>query len=135
VCQLLPDALATAFYAVLDLPTGDLAYANAGHPAALLDTGGGHAGYLDGAAGAMLGASADTDYTASHGSLPPGASLLLYTDGLIERRAASISDALAEFAATAVPVGPDADSYAARILAGAGSDTGDDACLVAVRIL
>jgi hypothetical protein len=61
--------------------------------------------------------------------------LLLYTDGLIERRAASISDALAEFAAAAVPAGPDADSHAARILASAASDTGDDACLLAVRIL
>jgi hypothetical protein len=76
VCQLLPDAAATAFYAVLDLSSGDLAYANADHPPALLDNGEGHAGYLDGAPGVMLGASADTDYTASRGRLRPGARLL-----------------------------------------------------------
>jgi hypothetical protein len=33
------------------------------------------------------------------------------------------------------PSGPDLDGHVARILAGAGSDTGDDACLLAVRIL
>ena len=49
VCQLLPDALATVLYAVLDLSTGDLAYANAGHPPALVDSGDGHVEYLNGA--------------------------------------------------------------------------------------
>jgi serine phosphatase RsbU (regulator of sigma subunit) len=91
VCQILPDAVATAFCAVLDLPSGDLTYANAGHPPALLDRGDGHVGYLDRASGAMLGASADTDYTASHESVPPGARLLLYTDGLIEDRRRDIT--------------------------------------------
>jgi serine phosphatase RsbU (regulator of sigma subunit) len=85
--------------------------------------------------GMLIGVTPDADYEELELQLRSGDALLLYTDGLIERRAASISDALAEFAAAAVPVGPDADSYAARILAGAGSDTGDDACLVAVRIL
>jgi serine phosphatase RsbU (regulator of sigma subunit)/PAS domain-containing protein len=85
--------------------------------------------------GMLIGVMPDAEYEELELQLLPGDTLLLYTDGLIERRAASISDALAEFAAAAVPAGPDADSYAARILAGAGSDTGDDACLVAVRIL
>jgi serine phosphatase RsbU (regulator of sigma subunit) len=85
--------------------------------------------------GMLIGVTPDADYEELELQLRSGDALLLYTDGLIERRAASISDALAEFAAAAVPAGPDADSYAARILAGAGSDTGDDACLVAVRIL
>jgi serine phosphatase RsbU (regulator of sigma subunit) len=83
----------------------------------------------------LIGVTPDADYEELELQVRSGDALLLYTDGLIERRAASISDALAEFAAAAVPVGPDADSYAERILAGAGSDTGDDACLVAVRIL
>ena len=99
VCQLLPDAVATVFYAVLDLSTGDLAYANAGHPPALVDSGDGHVDYLDLASGAMLGVSADMDYTVAHRNLPPGASLLLYTDGLIEDRRHDIIegfDALAQ---------------------------------------
>jgi hypothetical protein len=64
-----------------------------------------------------------------------GDTLLLFTDGLVERRADSISDALREFTIAAVPAGPDAATHADRILGNAISDTGDDACLVAVRIL
>jgi serine phosphatase RsbU (regulator of sigma subunit)/PAS domain-containing protein len=85
--------------------------------------------------GMLLGVDMAARYEQLTLPMRSGDILLLYTDGLIERRAASISDALAEFAAKAVPVDADLDSYAARILASAGSDTGDDACLVAVRIL
>jgi serine phosphatase RsbU (regulator of sigma subunit) len=84
--------------------------------------------------GLLLGMDPDAVYQEVGLQLRPGDTLLLYTDGLIERRAASISDALTEFAAAAVPAGPDADSTADRILAQASADTGDDACLVAVRI-
>jgi serine phosphatase RsbU (regulator of sigma subunit)/PAS domain-containing protein len=85
--------------------------------------------------GMLLGVEIDAEYEQVSLQLRSGDIILLYTDGLIERRAASISDALAEFAAAAVPVDHDMDSYAARIMASASSDTGDDACLVAVRIL
>ena len=64
-----------------------------------------------------------------------GDTLLLFTDGLVERRADSISDALREFTIASVPAGPDAAAHADRILGNDISDTGDDACLVAVRIL
>jgi serine phosphatase RsbU (regulator of sigma subunit) len=84
--------------------------------------------------GMLLGVQPETEYEQLYLQLRTGDTLLFYTDGLIERRAASISDALAEFAAAAVPADPDLDTLASRILAGAVSDTGDDACLLAVRI-
>ena len=84
--------------------------------------------------GMLLGVQPDTEYAQLYLQLRGGDTLLFYTDGLIERRAASISDALAEFAAAAVPADPDLDALASRILASAVSDTGDDACLLAVRI-
>ena len=86
--------------------------------------------------GMLLGMDPDAEYDQVTLQLMTGDTLLFYTDGLIERRAESISDALAEFAAAAVPDDPDADidRHVAQILANAASDTGDDACLLAVRI-
>jgi serine phosphatase RsbU (regulator of sigma subunit) len=84
--------------------------------------------------GMLLGVQPETEYEQLYLQLRTEDTLLFYTDGLIERRAASISDALAEFAAAAVPADPDLDALANRILASAVSDTGDDACLLAIRI-
>ncbi|HEY0937319.1 MAG TPA: PP2C family protein-serine/threonine phosphatase [Trebonia sp.] len=84
--------------------------------------------------GMLLGVTPDCPYEQVQLPLRGGDTLLFYTDGLIERRAASISDALVEFAAAAVPVGADLSRHVARIVAGAASDTGDDACLLAVRV-
>jgi serine phosphatase RsbU (regulator of sigma subunit) len=86
--------------------------------------------------GMLLGMEHKAEYDQVTLQLMTGDTLLFYTDGLIERRAESISDALAEFAAAAVPDDPgaDIDSHVAQILASTASDTGDDACLLAVRI-
>jgi len=110
-----------------------LRWARAGHlpPVLVRD---GVATALDLPDGLLLGVDPNAAYEEATLDLQPGDTLLLYTDGLVERRADSISDSLAEFAALAVPAGPDADSHVARIMAGACSDTGDDACLLAIRV-
>ena len=91
--------------------------------------------------GVLLGMDPDASYEEATQSLRPGDTLLLFTDGLIERRGESIVDVLGEFVTTVAPVpggqdGPEptAAAQADRILATAVSDTEDDACLVAVRI-
>jgi serine phosphatase RsbU (regulator of sigma subunit) len=88
--------------------------------------------------GVLLGLDPDAEYDEATTQLRSGDTLLLFTDGLIERRDRSISDALGELTAAAASAGapdPDASSLADRILHSAVSDTGDDACLVAIRIL
>ncbi|HEX3955203.1 MAG TPA: SpoIIE family protein phosphatase [Trebonia sp.] len=137
VCQLLPDALATAFCAVLDLSTGDLAYANAGHPPALvMDVGDGQGGYLDGAPGAMLGASEDTAYPASRGRLVPGGRLLLYTDGLIEDRRRDIAEGFRALARamrrSPAQTSEQACQWAQTAMLGSRTRA-DDVCILAVR--
>ncbi|HJY04145.1 MAG TPA: SpoIIE family protein phosphatase, partial [Streptosporangiaceae bacterium] len=92
--------------------------------------------------GVLLGMDPDASYEEAVQSLEPGDTLLLFTDGLIERRGDSIEDVLAEFVAGLGPGAagqPEAGDLTAagqadQILASAVSDTGDDACLVAVRI-
>ncbi|MFI5080024.1 MAG: SpoIIE family protein phosphatase [Streptosporangiales bacterium] len=92
--RLLPEALATAVYAVLDPSTGELVYANAGHLPPLVATGAGAVDYLDEATGSMLGASPDATYTAGRRLLPAGGVLLNYTDGLIENGRRDLTDGL-----------------------------------------
>ena len=84
--------------------------------------------------GMLLGVAPGERYQQHTLRLYAGDTLLFYTDGLIERRTASIGEALVEFALTAVPVDANLNAHVDRILAGAASDTGDDACLLAVRI-
>ncbi len=85
--------------------------------------------------GVLLGLDPTAEYEEAELALRAGDVLLLFTDGLIERRAGSISDALRDLAAAAARESPDAASHADQILSAAISDTGDDACLVVVRIL
>ena len=84
--------------------------------------------------GMLLGVEPDAEYEQRSLQLRSDDTLLFYTDGLIERRADSISDGLIEFAASAAPADPDLDAHVARILGSAASDTGDDACLMAIRV-
>ena len=132
-CLFTEGVTGTVICGLYDPRTRVLRWARAGHLPPVLVRGG-VAVVQPMPEGMLLGMELDAEYEEVTLQLRAGDTLLLYTDGLIERRAASISDALAEFAAAAVPAGPDADSHAARILASAASDTGDDACLLAVRI-
>jgi PAS domain S-box-containing protein len=137
VCELLPDAVATVFYAVLDLPTGDLAYASAGHPPALLDSGEGHVGYLHSVPGPMLGVIADADYTVSHGRVAPGARLLLYTDGLIEDRQRDIAEGFGALARSMrrsrAQTAEQVCQFTQTAMLGAGTRA-DDVCILAIRL-
>ena len=111
-----------------------LRWARAGHlPPVLVRDGAAEMLPLPG--GVLLGLDPDAEYEEATLPMRSGDTLLLFTDGLIERRADSISDALREFTAAAVPAGPDVSAHADRILNHAVSDTGDDACLAAIRIL
>ena len=83
--------MATVAYAEVDLASGDLTYACAGHLPPLAQEPVGSPEYLLEARSAPLGSKAgDTTRTEQTRHLRPGTRLLLYTDGLIERRSRSI---------------------------------------------
>jgi serine phosphatase RsbU (regulator of sigma subunit) len=134
-CHLTEGIAGTVVCGRYNPETRVLHWARAGHlpPVLVRD---GAAAMLPLPSGVLLGLDPDAEYEEAVLPLRSGDTLLLFTDGLIERRAESISDALREFTAAAVvPPGTEASVQADRILRDASSDTDDDACLVAVRIL
>jgi PAS domain S-box-containing protein len=94
VAGLLPETLASVVYAVLDLGTGGLTYANAGHPPPVTVTGDGQVVRLDDTTGTMLGACDSTTFSTRRRRLSAGGGLLCYTDGLIEDRHRDITEGL-----------------------------------------
>ena len=85
---------ATACYAVLDPATGDLVYASAGHvPMLLVDRDGRRALLEDGRSAPLCGLGPEPRPEAVV-RLEPGSSLLVFTDGLVERRREHLSEGL-----------------------------------------
>jgi serine phosphatase RsbU (regulator of sigma subunit) len=140
MCHFTSSAVGTVVCGRYNPATQVLHWARAGHLPPVLVRGG-KAAELPLPGGVLLGMDPDASYEEATQPLRPGDTLLLFTDGLIERRGESIVDVLSEFVTTVAPAGSangrelTAADQADRILASATSDTDDDACLVAVRIL
>ncbi|MGY1665972.1 SpoIIE family protein phosphatase [Geodermatophilus sp. SYSU D00696] len=129
--------MATALFARLDPATGALRIASAGHPPPLLVSGG-RAELLDVPAGRLLGAPPGPAPEWS-GLLPAGATLVLYTDGLVESRTADIDTGLARLRAVAAGEEgevADPDELCDRLLAAlTGPRRADDVALLALTRL
>ncbi|WP_374110475.1 SpoIIE family protein phosphatase [Mycolicibacterium sp. F2034L] len=98
----------TVFCAVLTPETGDLVYSSAGHPPPILVHSAGMTRMLDGGRGFSLALRPDPDRPESQVTLPPRSTLLLYTDGLVERRRASLDEGIRQ-AAEVVRAGREID--------------------------
>jgi serine phosphatase RsbU (regulator of sigma subunit) len=140
LCDLTPGVVGTVVCGLYEPDTRVLRWARAGHlPPVLIR--GQAATELPLPGGVLLGMDADARYEKATQQMRAGDTLLLFTDGLIERRGESITDVLGEFVAMlgqgCGSAGQEmtAAAQADRILAHAVSDTEDDACLVVVRIL
>ncbi|WP_314222845.1 SpoIIE family protein phosphatase [Streptomyces zaehneri] len=71
-----------------------LSWSNAGHPPPLLISHDGLADYLTGGHGILLGTGAGEPRSDGTALLPPGSTLLLYTDGLIEEPGHTLDEGL-----------------------------------------
>jgi PAS domain S-box-containing protein len=101
VAALIPNAFCTTvFLAILDTRTGEFSYSCAGHlPAVLAPPGETHT-LLSDARSVPLAVQRKNSRPQSSVTLPPGSTLMLYTDGLVERRDVSLDDGIAHLAAT-----------------------------------
>jgi PAS domain S-box-containing protein len=89
----LPD-MATAVYLVFDPDSGLVVYSNAGHPPPLVITPEGEASFLEEGLAPPLGTMPHAEHVEATSRLVPGSTLLLFTDGLIERRGSSLREGL-----------------------------------------
>lgn len=104
------DRMATCLYAVYDPVRHRITIANAGHPPPVLLHLGGRAEVLRVPPGAPIGVGG-VDFEAVELDAPAGATLLLYTDGLVESRLRDVWTGIEQLrerlAATAQLTGPD----------------------------
>jgi serine phosphatase RsbU (regulator of sigma subunit) len=135
------DAMATLVYARVEADDGSegrvLRWTNAGHPPPLLVTADGTATFLDqGLPDLMVGVQPATERTDNTAVLPPSSTLLLYSDGLVERRGETITTGLARLADAArrhhaLAVDDFLDAVLGDLL---GRELADDVAVLAVQL-
>ncbi|MFH8621190.1 SpoIIE family protein phosphatase [Streptomyces vietnamensis] len=125
---------ATSVCALYDPEDRGLLWTSAGHlPMVLLRDG--RARLLEPPQDLLLGAVPGYSYREQRIGLRPGDTLLLYTDGLIERRHDGLDEGVARLAADAERLAGHApDTLVDSLLGAAAGDTDDDTSIVAVRV-
>ncbi|WP_435844794.1 SpoIIE family protein phosphatase [Streptomyces klenkii] len=134
------DRMATCMYAVYDPVAHRIVIANAGHPPPILLHRGGRAEVLRVPPGAPIGVGG-VDFEAVELDAPAGATLLLYTDGLVESRIRDVwtgieqlRERLIETARLTGPNPPPLEPLCDEVLGMLGpGDRDDDIALLAAR--
>jgi serine phosphatase RsbU (regulator of sigma subunit)/anti-sigma regulatory factor (Ser/Thr protein kinase) len=129
---------ATVAYLALDQETSRIVAVSAGHLPPLLVTADGRAQYVDVPSGPPVGAARIARFREVKLEVPVGSLLLLYTDGLVERRDESLDAGLERLRATAAAAGPSApQAFCDRMLSEVlqGVEQEDDVALIAMQML
>lgn len=135
---LYPQQTATCVYALLKGPENgryQLDWASAGHLPPLLISPAGDTTYLDTGRGLVLGVDPESPRTGATTVLPPASTVLLYTDGLVERRGESLDHGLIRLRQHAAAlVDQELDVMCEELLTGLAPDAEDDVALIALRL-
>ncbi|HVF78928.1 MAG TPA: SpoIIE family protein phosphatase [Solirubrobacteraceae bacterium] len=126
------EHMATLVLAVFDPVDAELSYVSAGHPPPLTLSADGTPRFLSGARSVPLGVLPFPSYSEETVTLEPGGAVVLYTDGLVERRAENIDLGLARLSVAAGDGTMEAEALCDRLLAAAlpAGATGDDVALL-----
>jgi integral membrane sensor domain MASE1/anti-sigma regulatory factor (Ser/Thr protein kinase) len=136
VSRLLMSEIVTLVYLVLDLDSGMVQFANAGHPPPLVVRAGDQISFLEDGLGPPLGCDDPGLPAEARFRLVPGSTLLLFTDGLVERRGTSIDEGLQRLATVAMDCGQDIEAFCDQLLCSmVEDDTADDVALLVIRPL
>jgi serine phosphatase RsbU (regulator of sigma subunit) len=127
--------MATVIYATLNLDTHVVEFARAGHPYPLLIGAGGQASFLTETSGPPLGTGTASEYDVESVTLQAGDTLLLYTDGLIERRGQRLSDCEEALISTALAAPDQVEQRCQAIVEELtkDGDVADDVAVLAVQ--
>ncbi|MFE9925910.1 SpoIIE family protein phosphatase [Streptomyces sp. NPDC005774] len=131
------EATATCVYGLLkEVGNGlwEFAHSSAGHLPPLLVSPNGRTRYLEDGAGLLLGVDPDLVRPQANDAIPADSTLLLYTDGLIERRTESLDHALDRLRGHAAGLAHEPlDVFCDELLIGLAAGSDDDIAVLAVR--
>jgi anti-sigma regulatory factor (Ser/Thr protein kinase) len=129
--------MATLIYVVVDPGEGEVRWVNAGHPPPLLLDGEAHPQYLEGGSSVPLGVLPFPSFEEVAVPMDSGGTVVLYTDGLVERAGEHIDRGLGRLAKAvrAAPTGPEelCDHVLGQLVPEGG--TPDDVALLTLRTI
>ena len=128
-----PDAMATVLCAMISPSLEEMRISSAGHPPPLLACPGEAALEADVPPDVLIGAASRKPRRAATVSLPPGALLCLYTDGLVERRGRPIDEGITRLRRALRAADPDSACTAVMGAMSEHMPHRDDIALLIVR--
>jgi GAF domain-containing protein/anti-sigma regulatory factor (Ser/Thr protein kinase) len=129
--------MATFIYGVLDWQSSTWRFVSGAHPPPLVLCSDGSTHFADQVPGVPLGVASHANYEESEVALSAGDTLLLYTDGLVERRDERLTPRLARLAEAAARGPRDPDALCGYVLDTMleGGVAQDDVAVLAARVL
>ncbi|WP_447034807.1 SpoIIE family protein phosphatase [Streptomyces sp. DSM 118878] len=131
------EATATCLYGIVKESaqgSWELRHSSAGHLPPLVTTWEGDARYIAEGSGLLLGVEPTMPRQTATTVLPVHSTVLLYTDGLIERRDESIDRGLDRLCRHAASLAREPlDTFCDELLIGLGADSADDIAVLAIR--
>ncbi|MBV8431608.1 MAG: serine/threonine-protein phosphatase, partial [Solirubrobacterales bacterium] len=126
--------LATVLCVVIDVRTHEVSVTSAGHlpPLIISDRG---SSFVNSPAGLPVGIDRDASYSSTTVTAPPGAILLAFTDGLVERRGESIEVGLERLRAEAGSNHVPLEEMLARVLGQLRHEAFDDTAVAGIQWL
>ena len=128
------STMATVAYAVIDTTAHRMSIAVAGHLPPILAARGDESGFAAVHVGPPLGFNlASTGRRGTDVEIPPGSLIVLYTDGLVERRGQDLDIGLERLRRVVQPMGPEAACVQIMATMVGDQPATDDIALVAIR--